>query len=94
LRHISHPCEGCGRIGGYPPEYVGLSLGVAHELQAKGLVPITGEALAALAATEAHLRKLLFEIENLAEYPETAWETQIYDICIQERHAQEAKQHG
>lgn len=45
LSHISHPCEGCGRIGGYPPEYVGLSLGTAYELQQKGLIAIPKAAL-------------------------------------------------
>jgi hypothetical protein len=48
LSHISHPCEGCGRIAGWPPEYIGLSLGTAYELQRKNLVPILDVTLADL----------------------------------------------
>jgi hypothetical protein len=91
LSHISHPCEGCGRIAGWPSEYMGLSLGTAYELQQKDLVPIAREDLASFSALENHLRFLLLEIEKLSEYPETPWETKIYDICINERHTQEAK---
>ena len=103
LRHVTHPCEGCGRImgkalGAHAFSYVGLTLETAYELQRKDLVPVTSETMTELLkalgeanATERRLRKLLFEIENLAEYPESPWEDKIYNLCLQERYAHEGK---
>lgn len=70
LSHVTHPCEGCGRIAGRNSEYVGLSLGAAWELQEKGLVPITRETLTELLQVVAQAQIQAWRAEDSAGAPD------------------------
>jgi hypothetical protein len=70
LSHVTHPCEGCGRIGGQDSAYIGLSLGAAWELQEKGLVPITRETLAELLRVAAESQITTWRAEDAAGVPD------------------------